>query len=381
MAEAGLALLNSTSASSRKNCKKKALAKTKEAAKEAFAKTPETKSKNKEAEKVTKVTKDTMKTGFQADLEKAKKAMEDAKGAMTAEASQMFAFYSNLFSPESKYLWNKIVSKQMQHNPFIYPQGVSLEGPRGMSCKLFNYCVIFHLLTAFPINAPEQEKYFITNVLEKPHRINVRQFVCCVEQLNAYNAQMPCFYHSPNANASTKPKNVPFTEAELGSHVLGMCPIQWQDQYNMNKKGMTPMDMRSLITLLEAIECICTYKKGKPESSMKSSNKGKTGKKRPCTNSTARVPKKVCFDKNCDLCKKHGGTYTTHNTRDCRRFKKDGKEKSNFRAVKKGRKKGNPLNQDFTQLTKKIKKLEKTLKKSGKKGQKRRYEDSDSNSE
>jgi hypothetical protein len=73
-------------------------------------------------------------------------------------------------------------------------------------------------------------------------------FLHRVEQLNAYIAQMPCFYHSPNSNASTKPENVLFTEAELGSHVLHMCPLQWQDQYNMNKKGMTPMDMRLLLT-------------------------------------------------------------------------------------------------------------------------------------
>jgi hypothetical protein len=45
-----------------------------------------------------------MKAGFQADVEKAKKAMEDAKGTMTTEAGQMFVFYSNLLSPESKYL-------------------------------------------------------------------------------------------------------------------------------------------------------------------------------------------------------------------------------------------------------------------------------------
>jgi hypothetical protein len=119
---------------------------------------------------------------------------------------------------------------------------------------------MFHLLTAFPINTAEQEKYYISNVLKKPQRINVRQFVCCVEQLNAYITQMPCFYYSPNANASTKPKNIPFTEDELGSHVLLTCPIQWQDQYNMNKKGMMPMDMRLLLTLLEAI----TFRLGGP---------------------------------------------------------------------------------------------------------------------
>ncbi len=107
---------------------------------------------------------------------------------------------------------------------------------------------------------------------------------------------MPFFYYSPLANASTKPENVPFTEAELGAHVLHMCPLQWQDQYNMNKKGMTPMDMRLLLTLLEAIKHVCIYKKGKSESSEKSSHKSKKGKKHPGTNSTVRVPKKVRFE-------------------------------------------------------------------------------------
>jgi hypothetical protein len=147
---------------------------------------------------------------------------------------------------------------------------------------------------------------------------------------------MPCFYYSPNANASTKPEKVPFTEAELGSHVLRMCPIQWQDQYNMNKNGMMPMDMRLFLTSPDAVEHVCTHEKDKLEFSKKASPKGKKGKKHPGTKSTARVPKKVHFKKHCNLCKKHGGAYTMHNTRDCHRFEKDGKEKSNFCAAKKG---------------------------------------------
>jgi hypothetical protein len=327
------------------------------------------------------VTDNSMKAGFQADLEKAKQAQETTQGAMTAAANLMFMFYSNLLSPKSKYAWNKIVVKQTEGSPYVNLQGVSLEGPRGMSCESFNDCVMFHLLTAFPINAAEQEKYYISNVLKKPQRVDVRQFVGCVEQLNAYIAQMPCFYYSPNANASTKPKNVPFMEAELGSHVLHMCPLQWQDQYNMNEEGMTPMDMRLLLTLLEAIECVCTYEKGKLQSSKKSSHKSKKGKKCPGTKAMVRVPKKVCFEKHCNLCKKHGSAYTMHNTHDCCRFEKDEKEKSDFCTAKKGGKKGNPVNHNFTQLTKKIKKLEKALKKSGKKGKKCRYKDSDSDSE
>jgi hypothetical protein len=158
---------------------------------------------------------------------------------------------------------------------------------------------MFHLLTAFPINVAEQEKYYITNVLKKPQRINVRQFVHQVEQLNAYIAQMPCFYYSPNANASTKPENVPFLEAELGAHVLRMCPLAWQDQYNLNKKSMTPLDMRTLLTLLEAIERVCTHEKGKQEEkSEKSSFNGKKGKKGQVLILRPAFPRKSVSQKN-----------------------------------------------------------------------------------
>jgi hypothetical protein len=193
---------------------------------------------------------------------------------------------------------------------------------------------------------------------------------------------MPCFYYSPHANASTNPKKVPFPEAELGAHVLHMCPLAWQDQYNLNEKGMMPLDMRTLLTSLEAIERVCTHEKGKQEEkSEKSSFNSKKGEKRPGTDPTARIPKKVRFAKNCNLCKKHGGAHTTHNTGECRKYEKDGTEKSSFRAAKKGGKRSYPSNQNFAQLTEKIEKLEKVLKKSGKKGKKHRYEDSDSHSE
>jgi hypothetical protein len=382
-ARAGLALLSEGKELPKKLSKKKA----KEAEKEAAAKAAEPKDPAKAPEegqedKVTPAQKDDMKASFLSDLEKARLAQRTAMGAMEVAAGQMLSFYSNLLSPKSKYAWNTIVSKQTEGNPYVNLQSDTLEGPRVMSRKSFHECVMFHLLTAFPINAAEQEKYYISNVLKKPQRVNVRQFVRRVEQLNAYVTQMPCFYYSPHANASTKPKNVPFMEAELGAHVLRMSPLPWQDQYNMNKKGMMPMYMRLLLTLLEAIERVCTHEKGKPdEKSKKPSFKSKKGKKHPGTSPTVRVPKKVRFEKHCDLCKKHGGAHTTHNTGECRKYEKDGTEKSSFPAAKKGGKRSYPVNQNFAQLNEKIDKLEKALKKSGKKGKKRHYEDSDSDSE
>jgi hypothetical protein len=174
-ARAGLLLLQE---SVRKASKEKK--KTKEGEKvapvKAPVKAPEPVSAAKEAE-IAPAAKDDMKASFSSDLEKAKQAQRIAKGAMTVAASKMFLFYLNLLSLESKYAWHKIISEQTESDPYVNLRGDTLEGPRGMLRQSFHNCVMFHLFTMFPINAAEQEKYYITNVLKKPQRVSVRQFV------------------------------------------------------------------------------------------------------------------------------------------------------------------------------------------------------------
>ncbi len=125
---------------------------------------------------------------------------------------------------DAKNAWNKIVREQTEADPFKDLKGVSRKGPRGLSRESFDNCVMFHLLTVFPNNAVEQEKYYLTNVLKKPQRVGICQFVQRLEQLNAYIAQLPCWYYSLSYNPGMMPANVPFTEADLASHVLWMCP-------------------------------------------------------------------------------------------------------------------------------------------------------------
>jgi hypothetical protein len=218
-------------------------------------------------------------------------------------------------------------------------------------------------------------------VLKKHQRVGVHQFIQHVEQLNAYVAQLPCWYYSPSYNAGMTPANVLFTQADLGSHVLGMCPHQWKDQYNLQEKGMTPMDMQSLQASLKAIKHVCTPENAPAQSGKKASQKSEAGNKRPSTRATKQVSNKVCFVKSCKLCKKHGGAHTTQATKDCCRYKKDGTVKANFRTTKKAGKKPNPEKQLFAQLSKKLDKLEKFLKKASLKSKKRRRDDSHSDSE
>ncbi len=202
---------------------------------------------------------------------------------------------------DAKYAWNKIVKEQTEADPFKDLQGMSRKGPRGILWESFNDCIMFHLLTVFPNNAAEQEKYYLSNVLKKPQRVGVRQFVQHLEQLNAYVAQLPCWYYSPSYNASMTPANVLFNKADLVSHVLRMCSHQWQDQYNLQEKGMTPMDLCSLQASLKAIEHVCTPEKANAQSGKKISHKNKAGAKRPSTGATKQAPNKVRFERSCKL--------------------------------------------------------------------------------
>jgi hypothetical protein len=96
---------------------------------------------------------------YQAVYDKASFAKETAKNKHKPAATKMFQFYANLLSLDAKYLWNKIVWEQTEADPFKDLHGMSRKGPRGLTRESFNNCVMFHLLTVFPNNAAEQEKY------------------------------------------------------------------------------------------------------------------------------------------------------------------------------------------------------------------------------
>jgi hypothetical protein len=324
-----------------------------------------------------------LRATIKAELMQALEAVAEATTKRDKAAEDMFQLYANLLSVDARYAWNKIVHKQTKANPYTDLQGLTRKGPRGMSRKSFEDCVMFHLLIVFPNNAAEQERYYITNVLKKPQCVSICQFVQRVEQLNSYILQLPCWYYSPSVKVNTIPMNVPFAEADLLSHVLQMCHHAWQDQYNLHKKGGTPVDKRLLLLSLEAIKRVCGREgsdKSNPSRDKKALHSEKKGTKQPGTDSSPSVPKKVRTKKHCDLCKNHGGAYTMHNTPNCRRFEKDGTEKSNIRAAKKGGKKPNPTKQSFAQLSEKLDKLKKVIKKKDTKTRKCRRSDNDSDS-
>eukprot|EP00804_Cyclotella_cryptica_P022859 CCRYP_005058-RA/>CCRYP_005058-RA protein AED:0.39 eAED:0.90 QI:0/0/0/1/0/0/2/0/459 len=191
-------------------------------------------------------------TEAKAYYDKALKALEAAKLAVTTAGAKPFELYGNLLSDEARQPWEKIIKAQVTRAPWEDIKGVPHTETPTKTWDSFHECVMFHLLQVFRHDAGEALKYYITNTLKKPNRVSIRQFFVRVEQLNSYLETLPCLYYSPKANQATK-KVLPLDDADLATHLLRMCPAKWQTQYDLTE-NTTPVSTRALLLVLENIE-------------------------------------------------------------------------------------------------------------------------------
>ena len=142
-----------------------------------------------------------------------------------------------------------------------------------------------------------------------------------------------------------------------------MCPMEWQNQFSLSQ-GIILQDMQSLLDTLKTIENSENNKMLKGGSGEKKSGGIKGGilkqdKKHSVSFRDERIPKKARTEKIFDLCKKHGGAHTTHNTGDCKKYEKGGARKKGFKQKGKSNKSENfvqIMKEGFAKVTKASKK-------------------------
>jgi hypothetical protein len=76
-------------------------------------------------------------------------------------------------------------------------------------------CIELHKLTVFLADAAEKQRFYMQQMIKKPQRVSVHQYMSCMGILNDYLAYLPMVYDSSMAVEGTKKSNVPFDEADL----------------------------------------------------------------------------------------------------------------------------------------------------------------------
>jgi hypothetical protein len=232
--------------------------------------------------------------------------------------------------------WEKIVKQKVNVSDWTDLRGCKHKKKHSKTYLHFFRCTVFHLQTVFDEDAAERQQIYISSHLKKPQRVMVHTFFTCVEQLNSYIKYLPSIYNSPKATEGTQ-LAVPYTEAQLAVQLLCMCPMHWQNQYDLNQNTI-PQDIRLLLTVLENIEKLSTSSTVPKNPSSRTNggnvksngNLEKGGKRKNGNPSADKSPKIACIEKHCNLCQKHGGASSTHNTSKCTKHEKDGTLKAKW---------------------------------------------------
>ena len=265
------------------------------------------------------------------ELEGTEELVSEAKAEHLKAVLKPFDLVRQLLIGEARTQWDKIVTEMFDRDSWIGVDGKTHDGKRVRTWKSLKDCIELHKLTVLPADAAEKQRFYVQQVVRKPQRVTIRQYMSRMGVLNDYIAHLPSIYYSPKAVSSTVKGNVIFGEGELASIILASTPQSWQNQYNLTHSTV-PESPRALLPELENIERVMNERyaekqkaKGQSKVAKPEGGGNPSPKKRSSGGSSDRVPKKVRTEKFCQRCKTHGGPHQTHNTNDCRKYDKDGK--------------------------------------------------------
>ncbi len=171
-------------------------------------------------------------------------------------------------------MWNRIIHKRMASDPYTDLQGCSKKGPRGFCashsmtacCSTFSPC--------FPTMQLSRSGTTSQMCSRSP---STSAYVSLCRVWNSSTATLRNYLVGSTAQVPS-PVQFPWTyclpKADLVRPVQWMYPHTWQDQFNLHKKGMMPVDIQLLLMSLEAIEHICVQERSNAQSMENTSNEG-----------------------------------------------------------------------------------------------------------
>jgi hypothetical protein len=269
------------------------------------------------------------KESLKKQIETAKKELEKAKKAALVEIVKAYELFHNYYVGKACTQWDKVVQEMYMKDPWVAVNRSLNKGPRKKAWESFLDCIELHKLTIFFCDTAELQRYYMQQHVRKPQRVTMQASVTRMSLLNNYLAYLPTVKDSFMAVENTKKGNIPFDKADLAVIVLKAVPILWVNQYNLTHLTL-PKSPWLLLLDLENIEHVMNKKraelaKAKGKDGTASAGAKSSPTKRVSTGSNEQVPKKACSTNFCQHCKNNGEPYASHNTKECRKYDKNGK--------------------------------------------------------
>jgi hypothetical protein len=119
----------------------------------------------------------TKKEARKKKLNKFKEALKAKKDIAVAEAQKAYKLLHCFVVGEAQMQWNRIVNEMHTKNPWNGVNGKANKGVCIHSWISSMDCIELHKFTIFPADAAEKQHYDMQQMVKKPQRVMVHQFV------------------------------------------------------------------------------------------------------------------------------------------------------------------------------------------------------------
>ena len=281
---------------------------------------------------------------------KMRKRMEVSRKMIRKQAEKAFRLQESLFGVEQRVGVQKI-TREVCFQDYEDEDGNLVTEPRGHTWETFRLVRVEYMLTVCKKDAAEQQRYYLMWAVQKPYGMPYRTFQTRMMTVNSYLPLLPCIKDSDMATDATVRMNVSISDHDMANLLLRACNAEWEAQWALVNTYL-PSSMRGFLSKMEAIEQVMETQAiprrqrltngAGSDKATSSKSTSKKGRKEGSSNTEKQ--------KHCQLCQEHGGAAHTHNTKDCRKYTRDGKERPDFG---KGKPSGKPSSSSKNHVSKK----------------------------
>jgi len=169
---------------------------------------------------------------------------------------EAFDFFEKLLDISLVLTWRDILKQECDSADYIDHLGIQItSAPRGRTFEALVPCYYKMVLLVATQDAAERMKRYLQTTVKLGDTVRIVQLFSRMKDLNDMMKYLPCLKHIEGLPANLPTMNVPFSELDMCTNIIGALPVPMSTAYYASKGQHFPVCMKKLeedLILIEA---------------------------------------------------------------------------------------------------------------------------------
>ena len=127
--------------------------------------------------------------------------------------------------------WREITREQCDKGGYIDLNGQKKSNKRGRNFDALKACYLQVLLQVVPQDCAERHRRYISTTVRKHESVTLPQLISRLVMMNEMTSYLPCMKQMEDSPTEMPMMDVPFSEMEMCTHVMGALPTDLSVAY------------------------------------------------------------------------------------------------------------------------------------------------------